>query len=92
MDTKRIQTLLKLRGYNFTRIANVVDFSPAQVARVAKREHINHTIAIAIATALSQPIKKVFPDVPAYHGQVLDSAARENALAIKIKDTLSRVA
>lgn len=85
MDAKRIRELLKRKGYNFTLIANVVGMSPEYVALVASRKRQNHSIAIAIATALGRPVDQIFPDVPLYHEPFLTAEQREDMLAQELK-------
>ncbi len=86
MDVDRIREQLKARGYNFTQIANVVGFSSNYVSSVARRMRQNHRVAIAIATALEKPIDRVFPDVPMYHGPVMTTRQREEALARQLEE------
>lgn len=85
MDADRIQEKLAARGYNYTRIANVLGVTPCLVSMVARRLRQSHRVAIAIATALEARVDTVFPDVPMYHGPFMTNAEREAALALKLQ-------
>lgn len=85
MNAESIREQLKLRGYNFTRIANVLGVSQNYVGMVAARKRTNHRVAIAIATALEKPVRLIFPDVPMYHGPVMSDDEREAELARKLQ-------
>lgn len=87
MDADRIRLRLNNRGYNFTRIANVLHVSPNHVSAVARRTRKNHQVAIAIATALGMRVDSVFPDVPMYHEPFMTDAEREATLASKLRHT-----
>lgn len=84
MDADRILEKLTARGYNYTRIANVLGVTPALVSLTARRLRHSHRVAIAIATALEMRVDTVFPDIPMYHGPVMSNAEREAALAKKL--------
>ncbi len=86
VDVDRIREQLKGRGYNFTHIANVLNLSPNYVSSVARRIRQNHKVAIAIATALEKPVERVFPDVPMYHGPVMTTQQRKEALARQLEE------
>ncbi len=85
MDADRILEKLATRGYNYTRISNVIGVTPAYVSLVARRIRHNHRVAIAIATALEMRVDTVFPDIPMYHGPLMTNAEREAALAQKLQ-------
>ena len=85
MGADGIQKQLRERGYNFSRIANVLDVSVAMVSYVASRQRHSLRVATAIATALDLPIEKVFPDVPEYHRNYPTAQEREQALATKLQ-------
>lgn len=86
MDADRILDLLTDKGYNFTRIAKILDFSPPYVSSVARRTRHNHRIAIAIATALEKPVDHIFPDVPLYHGPLKSDEERDLDLALRLQE------
>ena len=94
MDAASILSELKARGYTYTAIANLLDFSCMHVSMVARRQRTNHRVATAIATALGKPIKSVFPDVQAYHRpyQPKDELNRELAAKLAEQNLIQRCA
>lgn len=85
MDAERIRHLLLKRGYNFARIAKLLDLSGPHVSLVVRRLRHNHRVAIAIATALEKPVDHVFPDVPMYHGPIRTDEERDQELAQRLQ-------
>ncbi|MDF1622505.1 MAG: hypothetical protein P1V33_03425 [Pseudohongiella nitratireducens] len=81
MDAERIRKRLSDKGYNYARIAKLLNLSAPYVSLVARRSRQNHRVALAIATAIEKPVDHVFPDVPVYHGPLKTDEQRDKELA-----------
>lgn len=86
MDAERIRERLSEKGYNFARIAKLLDLSPPYVSLVVRRSRQNHRVALAIATAMEKPVDHVFPDVPLYHGPLKTDEQRDQELAKRLAE------
>ncbi len=67
MDKKEIQLALKAKELNFSMMAEALGVKPKTVISVTERTTRSRRVAQALAKAIEQPIKKVFPDIPEYH-------------------------
>lgn len=85
MDAERIRHLLLNKGYNYARIAKLLELSAPHVSLVVRRLRHNHRVAIAIATAIEKPVDHVFPDVPMYHGPIKTDEERDQDLARRLQ-------
>lgn len=84
MNAEEIRERLHVNGLTCTLVAEALGLKPPVISQVIHRSASSQRVARAIAALIGEPVERVFPDVPRYHGAArprLSGSERERVLA-----------